>query len=415
MTNNAIRCTFCKKSRDESLKMVVSGTYSICDKCVFLFGGLLKSTATSTIIPKTIEKKQLADQLDSLKIRNFVDQYVIGQEPAKMSLCVSVVNHYKRMLYGRDHEDLNKSNLMITGPSGSGKSLLISTIAKFLDVPFVSVDATTLTEAGYIGQNVDTIMTRLVVEAQGDISSAENGIVFLDEIDKIASGKVRTSTTDGRVSGVQSALLRMVEGTRITLNINTDTKRMPKITEIDTSNILFICGGAFIGLNEITANRLKKKKGLGFTDVISPTSAIETEYSTEDFIEFGMIPEFVGRFPMKTYTKELTESELKMVLSNQKNSLLMDYKFYFNVDKIELEFTDDFLDRVANQAKIEKTGVRGLRSICDAIMMPHLYLIPEYKKRNVAKLTFYGDCVDKKQIPKIDQFEKKLVAKKAKM
>jgi ATP-dependent Clp protease ATP-binding subunit ClpX len=416
MTKNPIKCTFCKKSRGESLKMVVSGDYSICDKCVILFNGLLKSTPSTKIIPSQVsEKKKLAQQLNSIKIREFMDQFVIGQEPAKMAICVSVVNHYKRMMYEYDGGEINKSNLMITGPSGSGKSLLVSTVAKFLDVPFIAVDATTLTEAGYIGQNVDTIITRLLMEANGDIAAAENGIVFIDEIDKITT-KNRGSASESKVSGIQSALLKMVEGTTIPVILNPDSKRAPKTVEINTTNMLFICGGAFIGMSDIVTTRLKKKKSLGFggpTPIVAQN--IEAEYMTEDFVEFGMIPEFVGRFPMKTYTKELSEQELVQVLSNTKNNILSEYKFYFNVDEIDLEFTQDFLEKVANQAKTEKTGVRGLRSICDAIMLPHQYIIPEYKKRRVAKVTFHGNCVDKKEIPKIEIFEKKTVAKKTKL
>jgi ATP-dependent Clp protease ATP-binding subunit ClpX len=311
------------------------------------------------------------------------------------------------MLFGQDNDSLNKSNLMIIGPSGSGKSLLVSTIAKFLDVPFISVDATTLTEAGYIGQNVDTIIMRMLTEANGDIDAVENGIVFLDEVDKIASTKNRVSTTDSKVAGVQSALLKMVEGTVVPIGSGLDFKRAKPI-EVDTSNILFICGGSFNGLNEIAAARLKKKKGLGFSDVAPMIQNIEAEYATEDFIEFGLIPEFVGRFPIKTFTKELTEEELVCVLKNDKNNILSEYKFYFGVDDIELEFTEGFLEKVAHKTKFEKSGVRGLRSLCDNIMLSHLYLIPEYKKRNVTKVTFDGDCIDKNKIPKIESIEKKL-------
>ena len=416
MTKNSILCTFCNKSRDKSLKMVVSGNYSICDQCVFLFNELLKNTPSAAQVqPILHEKKQLAEQLDSIKIRKFIDQYVIGQEPAKMALCVSVVNHYKRMLYGRANVSLNKSNLMIIGPSGSGKSLLVSTIAKFLDVPYISVDATALSEAGFIGQNVDTIITRMLAEANGDIEAVENGIVFLDEIDKLASSKNRVTTTDSKIAGVQSALLKMVEGTTIPIASSTDLRKS-KTIEVNTANILFICGGSFNGLNEIAAARLKKKKGMGFSENNATViSNIGAEYATEDFIEFGLIPEFVGRFPLKTYTKELSEKELIQVLINDKNNILTEYKFYFTVDGLELEFTQDFLEQVAHKSKFEKSGVRGLRTICDNIMLPHLYLIPEYKKRSVTKVTFNGECVTKNQIPKIEILEKKKLDKQTKM
>lgn len=389
--------------------MIVSGNESICDKCVILFNGLLKSATQSAPQQPITEKKQLAEQLNSIKIREFLDQFVVGQDQAKMAICVSVVNHYKRMMYSQEGTEISKSNLLITGPSGSGKSHLVSTVAKFLDVPFIAVDATTLTEAGFIGQNVDSIIMRLLSEANWDIAAAEKGIVFIDEIDKIAIGKARPSANDGRISGVQSALLKMIEGT--TFPISGPETKKGKMVEINTANILFIGGGAFIGLNEIVSMRLKKKSGMGFTDKPQQAPNIESEYKTEDFIDFGLIPEIVGRFPMKTYTKELTEEELFDVLKTAKNSILSEHKFYFNVDNLELDFEDEFLRKVAQQAKNEKTGVRGLRAICDSLLMPHLYLIPEYQKRNVAKVTFTEKCIDKKEIPKIEIFEQKAVAK----
>lgn len=421
MTKKPIKCLFCNKSRVESHRMVasVNGEYSICDNCIMLFSNLLSRNPNSALLPPPTEKKQIAEQLNSIKIREFLDQFVVGQEPAKMALCVSVVNHYKRMLYGVEGTDINKSNLMIIGPSGSGKSLLVSTIAKFLDVPFISIDATTLTEAGYIGQNVDTIISRLLIEAGYDIAAAENGIVFIDEIDKISTSKNRLGTGDGKITGIQSALLKMVEGTKVPLNLSPDMKRPTKSLEVNTSNILFICGGAFIGLKEIAVSRLKKKYSMGFVETAPAGPNAEFEFTSEDFVEFGLIPEFVGRFPLKTYTKELTKEELVQILSNIKNNILTEYKFYFDVDGIELEFTPGFLERVAHQAKTDKIGVRGLRAICDDIMLLHLYLIPEYQKRGVAKITFHEGCIDKKQIPNIEIYEKtvekKVLVKKAKV
>jgi len=385
----------------EVRKMLVSNGYSICDECVQNFNGLLTP-------PPVAAKKKINNNLNAIKMKEFLDQYVIGQDPAKMALCVSVVNHYKRMMYESDTA-VSKSNLLITGPSGSGKSLLMSSIAKFLEIPFITVDATTLTEAGFIGQNVDTIISRLLAEANGDLEIAEHGMIFIDEIDKIAMGKTRASTSDNRVSGVQSAMLKMVEGSLIPVSYSDPKKaHIVRNVEVNTQNILFVCGGAFVGLDEIVKNRLKKKKGLGFTNIAPPITNIETDYTTEDFIEYGMIPEFIGRFSVKTYTKELLESELKTVLSDAKNNILDEYKFYFTVDNIELSFTEDFLEHVAHQAKNDKTGVRGLRSICDSIMTPHLYLLPEYKKRRVAKITFNQDCViDKKNLPLIEVYETK--------
>ena len=387
--------------------MVIVEDIAICDNCIILFNGLIKPSAVPSLPPKTSKKTPLT-QLNSLKIKEFLDQYVIGQEAAKMALCVSVVNHYKRMLYSKEAGvEINKSNLLITGPSGSGKSLLISTVAKFLNVPFISVDATTLTEAGYICQNVDTIISRLVIEANGDITAAEGGIVFIDEIDKIANGKTR-GTLDGKINGIQSALLKMIEGAIIPLPTNPDSKKHPssKNFEVNTQNVLFIVGGAFVGLDEIVSTRLKKKTPLGFSEKPQTNPDIASEYRTEDFIEYGMIPEFIGRFPLKTHTTELTEQELIEVLTKSKQNILDEYKFYFDIDDIELHFTPDFIEQVAHTAKTEKTGVRGLRTICDNVLMPHLYLIPEYQKRQVAKITFNHSCINQKQIPKIEIYEK---------
>ncbi len=409
-----IRCTFCNKNRDESHKMIISGVNAICDNCVQLFGHHLNLTfENSTTISKP--KKTLISQLNSIKIRQFLDEFAIGQDAAKMALCVSVVNHYKRMLFNTDEfGEINKSNLLITGPSGSGKSLLVSTIAKFLDVPFVSVDATTLTEAGYIGQNVDSIMQRLVISANGDLNKAENGIVFIDEIDKTATNNNRAGS-DTKTSGVQAALLKMIEGTIVPVNLSSDPKRpSPRTVEINTKNILFVCAGSFTKLNDIVIERLKKKKNIGFSNNNGTSKqSVESEYTTEDFIEFGMIPEFIGRFPIKTYTTELSEKELTQVLANEKNNILNEYRFYFGVDQIDLAFSSDFISNVARRAKKEKTGVRGLRAICDQLMLPHLYLLPEYQKRGVAKMTFTSDCLDQKQIPKIEIYEKKEIKKVA--
>jgi len=400
---NSVKCQFCNKPRSEVHKMLVTNEQSICDACVQQFHGLL-----NTPTEEKPANKNSFNNLDSIKMKSFLDQYVIGQDSAKMALCVGVVNHYKRMLY-ESETALSKSNLLITGPSGSGKSLLMSTIARFLEIPFITVDATSLTEAGFIGQNVDTIISRLVAEANGDLEAAEHGMVFIDEIDKIAMGKTSVSTRENRVSGVQSALLKMIEGSVIPISYADPKKsHFLRDVEVKTQNILFVCGGAFVGLDEIVKNRLKKKKGLGFTNEAITITNIENEYTTEDFIEFGMIPEFIGRFSVKTFTKELLESELQTVMREAKNNMLDEYKFYFNVDNIEVAFTEDFLEHVAHKAKHDKTGVRGLRSICEGIMTPHLYLIPEYKKRKVAKMTFNQDCVkDKKNLPLIEVYAAK--------
>lgn len=419
MKKNDLQCTFCDTKRSESAKILICGDIVICDKCILLFNGLINSKTlpnnTPTIEETTEEPK--VPQLNSIEIKKFLDKHVIGQEDAKIAICVSVVNHYKRMLYDTVNlTEVDKSNLLISGPSGSGKSLLLSSVAKFLNVPFVSVDATTLTEAGYIGENVDTIISKLLSAANGDVESTERGIVFIDEIDKIAIGKGRpSSTNDNKVSGVQSALLKMVEGSIIRVPSQSNKKLIfPSLVDVNTKNILFICGGAFIGLNEIVVNRLKKKSGMGFTDGTITSKNLETQYTVDDFIEYGIIPEFIGRFPLHTHTLELSIEELIKVLTVLENNILYQYEFYFDIDDIELEFTSDFISKVASKAKLNKTGVRGLRAICDSIMTNHLFLIPEYKKRGIYKLIFDGDCVENnKAIPKFE-FDSNLICEKIK-
>jgi ATP-dependent Clp protease ATP-binding subunit ClpX len=405
-----LKCVFCGKTRAESNKMLISGDKAICDECILLFNGLIyNKKPAKTETPKPTKSLKLP-QLDSIKIKKYLDKNVIGQESAKIALSVSVVNHYKRMMYETtNNTELDKSNLLISGPSGSGKSLLISTISKFLNVPFISVDATTLTEAGYIGENVDTIISRLLLAANGDVTTAEQGIIFLDEIDKLATNKESFSTSDNKVAGVQAALLKMVEGSVVRVPATGTSKKsfIPQLVEVNTKNILFIAGGAFTKLNKIVADRLKKKTSLGFTDVAITSSKLENEYITDDFIEFGLIPEFIGRFPLHTHTSELTTDELIKVLTELDNNILNQYKFYFEIDGVNVEFTEGFINKIAENSKKNKTGVRGLRSLCDSIMTEHLFLLPEYKKQNICKLTFDETCAIKNSIPKIEMLQTK--------
>lgn len=413
MKSNSVSCIFCGKSRAESAKIIISGEQAICDKCISLFSGLIKKSKETSHNSSVTEIKKTENsllQLDSIKIKEALDKLVIGQEDAKKVLSVSIVNHYKRMLYGGDIE-LEKSNVIITGPSGSGKSLLVDTIAKFLNVPFISVDATTLTEAGYIGENVDTIITKLLIAADGNIKNAEQGIVFIDEIDKISTAKKSHSATgEAKASGIQSALLKLVEKSLVRVSLPPNPKKisMPQMVEVNTKNILFICGGAFVGLNEIVTERLKKKKSLGFSNPIAISNStinLSKNYTTEDFISFGMIPEFIGRFPSKTSTTELSIDELIGVLTILDNNVLTEIKFYFEVDNINIEFTEGFIQGVANRAYLEKTGVRGLRSICESIFVNHLYRLPEYKSRNISKMIFDSECLEPNAIPKFEIYE----------
>lgn len=400
MATNNVKCNFCHKTRSESAKLIGIGENLICDKCISKFSELLtKATHQSdTNKPEKINN----DHLNPILIREFLDKYIVGQNEAKITLSVVIANHYKRMLYDSDAK-IEKSNLIITGPSGSGKSLLVGTVAKFLNVPFITVDATTLTEAGYIGENVDSIISRLVLEANGDIDAVEHGIVFLDEIDKISIGHGRVSSGENKVAGIQSALLKMVEGSKIRIPVSSESKRslIPQTVEIDTTNILFIAGGAFSGMKDVITLKEKQKKSIGFNN--QPKLKVVNEYSSDDFIEYGIIPEFIGRFPIKTHTNELTVDELIKILTTLDNSILNETKFYFKIDNIDLEFTSEFIQSVAEKSKKEKTGVRGLRTLCESVMMEHLYLLSEYKSRNISKMIFDSNTLSG-EIPSIELY-----------
>jgi ATP-dependent Clp protease ATP-binding subunit ClpX len=403
-----IKCLFCGTPIKTNRNMIEFNKYVICGNCIEdLNKSISKNdnlTPSSNLFMSASKNKSHKfdiKQLDSVKIKHFLDKFVIGQEPAKMALSVSVVNHYKRMIFNADDSlPLDKSNLLIIGPSGSGKSLLVSTIAKYLKVPFITVDATTLTEAGYIGENVDTILSRLVLAADGDIDMAEHGIVFIDEIDKLASGTHKGATTENKLVGVQSALLKLIENSTVRISLADNQNSPLSPPEINTKNILFIGGGAFFGLDKIIKNRLKQKKSIGFIDN-SKTSENISNCITDDFIEYGLIPEFIGRFPLKAQTTSLSDDELTMVLTKLDNSILSQFKFYFDIDNIQLSFTSDFIDEVVKRAQKSKTGVRGLREICESIMLPHFYLLPEYKKRNISSMIFNAKCITDNAIPKI--------------
>lgn len=364
---------------------------AICSDCVSGFYHLLDDFLEKPSDSIT-GKKENAPSFNSMKIKNFLDTFVVGQEDAKISLAVGVVNHYKRIFCGKKQEGLSKSNILIVGPSGSGKSLLVDTIAKFLHVPFISIDTTTLTEAGYIGQNVDTVIRRLWEKCGQDIELTQRGIVFLDEIDKLPISK--HLGMESHSIGIQSSLLKMVEGTKIAMDSS---------IEIDTQNILFIGGGAFVGMKDILKRRKHDSKSIGFNGLRSKRIDFK-EYTTEDYIEYGLIPEFIGRFPVRVYTNELGKDELSKILHNPKNNILNDYKFYFHVDGITSIFEDSFIDEISSLAVKEKTGVRGMRSICDKIIAPHLYKIEEYKKKKIKKIIFQSAKQD--ALPKLEKITK---------
>jgi len=384
MSKSNSSCVFCGREVASVYRLLVVDKNAICDRCVKSLYKQLATPANENVKQPSIPV--LSQSLNPHTLRAYLDQYVIGQDEAKKALSVAVVNHYKRLKDAAT--DVSKSNLLIAGPSGSGKTLLVSTIAKCLNVPFISIDATSLTEAGFVGQNIDTVLTRLVVKAGNDLERAATGIIFIDEVDKISSTN-RPQSTTGKVTGIQSGLLRLIEGCKAMVPMG--NKGRETYVELDTSKIMFIAGGAFFGMETIIKERKKTKQLMGF-DSVGTAGNVMSEMTTDDFIEYGMLPEFIGRFSMKTFTQDLTEAELSTVLSTAKNNVLDDFKYYFKMDKIELEFTADFIESMSSLATKEKTGVRGLRTMCERLLTPHLYDIPLYQKESASKIIFDRSC-----------------------
>ncbi len=413
-SNDRLKCSFCGKTQDQVKKLIAGPDVFICDECVELCNEILdeeffeakeKTKETKEGNPSDIENKPIPKPHE---IKAYLDQHIVGQDDAKKVLSVAVYNHYKRLRHNKQGDtngvEIQKSNILLVGPTGSGKTLLAQTLAKMLDVPFAVADATTLTEAGYVGDDVENILLRLYQNADYDAKKAEKGIIYIDEIDKIARKSENTSITrDVSGEGVQQALLKLIEGTVANVPPQGGRKHpQQEFIQIDTSNILFIVGGAFVDLDKIIEHRVKDGSSIGFGKT-APTQAEKEQAAAkllkklqpEDLLKFGLIPEFIGRIPVYAVLDALDEETLKMILTEPKNAVLKQYKCLLEMDGVELDFEPEAVDLIAKKAIKRKTGARALKSIVEELMLDVMYDIPS--DSSIKKFTITKEMVEKEE------------------